>query len=308
MIISIIIPTYNRCEILKETLESFLSLKHNENNFSYEIIVVDNNSHDSTKNVVMNFNGKLPITYLHEPKQGKNNALNLAIRQAHGDVLVFADDDVFPDKNWLSEIYLSSQRYPDGLVFGGKILPLFPKFTPEWMQNSYYSPFVYAIHDPVQDEGFYHGSGTPGGANCWVRRSIFTAGHMYDNDIGPKGYGRISGSELEFFTRLLKQGVRPIYIPMAVVKHRIQHFQTTKKYLLKRSFASGRGIAYINNDTKSVRLFGVPRYLFRDIIESSMKALWFLVKFDIKTSFEQLMTVAHRVGCIKQYRVINQGN
>lgn len=304
MFISVVIPTFNRCGILKKTLQSFLGLNNKKEDFDYEIIVVDNNSHDNTKIVAMSFEGTLPVVYLHEPKQGKNNALNLAISKARGEILVFIDDDIIPDTNWLQEIYLSSLRHPDGLVFGGKILPLFPPCTPEWMTNSSYSFFVFGIHDLAQSEGVYKNSGTPGGGNCWVKRRVFDSGYMYDGDIGPSGYGRISGSELEFFTRLSEQGIKSVYIPTAVVKHRIEEFQTTKKYLLKRSYASGRGVAYIKYDATSVRVFGVPRYLFRDILENSVKALYLYLKFDIKSAFEHLMTVAHRVGCIKQYRIM----
>lgn len=299
--ITVIIPTYNRCEILDVTLASLASIA--ANNLSWEIIVVDNNSNDNTQRIVHRFEDVLPIKYLSEKKQGKNFALNAAISIAQGAILVFADDDILVDKNWLTEIYSSTQRYPERKVFGGKIIPLFPEGTPQWMKTSDYSNFVYGIHDPPQGEGAYLNSGTPGGANCWVLRSIFDDGNRYDVDIGPKGTGRISGSELEFFTRLLRGGVEPVYIPSAVVLHRIQQFQTQKKYLLKRSYSSGLGFIHIFGSYTGPKMFGVPRFLFKQIWESFLKAVLSILSFDIKSCFEHLMAVAHRLGCVKQYRI-----
>jgi len=306
MDISVIIPTYNREKILETTLQSFLKLKCEK--ISYEIIIIDNNSDDETSIIIEKYKDILPIIYLFEEKPGKNNALNLGIRHSRGEILVFTDDDVLVDENWIGEIISSTLRFPGYNAFGGKILPQFPDGTPEWIKTSEYSPFVYAIHDPDQGEGEYLNFGTPGGPNCWVRRNVFESGHMYDADIGPRGCGRISGSELEFFTRLLKLGMKPVYIPTAVVMHRIQKFQTLKKYLIKRSYASGRGFVYINNDKKCHCLFGVPRYLFRQIIEATASALYYYAKLDIKSAFEKVMIVAHRIGCVKQYRFILLNN
>ena len=299
MNITIIIPTYNRAKILQTTLNSFLLLQYEK--IKWEIIVVDNNSKDDTKDIVLNFNNILPIRYLFEKKQGKNYALNTAVKQSKGAVLVFIDDDILVDRLWLIEIYSSTLRYPDYDVFGGKTLPQFPRGTPEWIKKSNYSIFVYGIHDLDQQEGEYQNSGTPGGANCWVRGQVFRSGNMYSVDIGPKGYGRISGSELEFFTRLLRKGIKPVYIPTALVTHRIQKFQTKKKYLVKRSYASGRGFIYVHNDSISPRIFGVPRYIFRQIVEGLIKSIYCYIKLDIKSAFEHVMYVAHRVGCVKQY-------
>lgn len=298
--LAVIIPTYNRASILKETLDSFVHLSADE--LQWEIIVVDNNSTDTTKDVVNSFKDKIPVKYLFEPRQGKNFALNSAISIANGEILVFTDDDVLPAKNWLLEVVSSVKRFPEGKIFGGKIRPQFPKNTPDWITNSYYSSFVFGVHDPKQDEGIYQKNGTPGGGNCWIRSDVFELGHMYDVSIGPQKNSRISGSELEFFTRMSEQGIKPIYIPSAIVIHRIQEFQTTKKYLLKRSFASGRGFTYIKPDTVAPRLFGVPRFLYRQVVEYTMQAIYFYLLKDIKKSFENAMTVAHRLGCIKQYK------
>jgi len=80
--ISVIICTYNRCESLKDTLDSLLA-QECDGTFNWEVIVVDNNSKDRTKEVVESymhkFGGKL--RYLFEPRQGKSHALNKEIKK-----------------------------------------------------------------------------------------------------------------------------------------------------------------------------------------------------------------------------------
>ena len=132
-------------------------------------------------------------------------------------------------------------RWPDQTVFGGRVIPQFPPGTPEVLKHSDYSGYVFAIHDLPQAEGLYPAEGSPVGPNCWFRRGLFDAGWRYDPTIGPSGRGRISGSELEFYTRLKAAGHEFLYVPSVRVQHRIQSHQTTIKYSLECSYASGRG-------------------------------------------------------------------
>lgn len=118
--ISVIISTYNRCESLKDTLNSLLT-QECDGSFDYEIIVVDNNSKDKTKEVVGNykqkFNGRLK--YLFEPRQGKSFALNTAIQEAKGEIIAFTDDDCITPENWLLNAWNEMQNNsPVDLILG----------------------------------------------------------------------------------------------------------------------------------------------------------------------------------------------
>ena len=99
--VSVIVCTYNRSSVLADTLESFLHLRVPEG-VGWELLVVDNNSKDQTREVVEGFAGRLPLRYLFEPRQGKTCALNLALKEAKGDLLLFTDDDVRLDPGWLA--------------------------------------------------------------------------------------------------------------------------------------------------------------------------------------------------------------
>ena len=95
------------------------------------------------------------------------------------------------------------------------------------------------------------------------------------------------------------QGIEPVYIPAAEVQHNIQKFQTSIKYLLKRSYASGMGYAYIYGFSGVSKIFGIPRYLFLQIIVNTLNGIWQFLTRNKKKSMEFFMVAAHRYGCIK---------
>jgi glycosyltransferase involved in cell wall biosynthesis len=91
MLFSIVIPTYNRAELLTQAIQSALSQTYPNR----EILVVDDGSTDDTQSVVKKF---LPsISYVRQDNQGKSAALNLGIASTRGDaILVLDDDDILP--------------------------------------------------------------------------------------------------------------------------------------------------------------------------------------------------------------------
>jgi glycosyltransferase involved in cell wall biosynthesis len=117
--ISVVIPTRNRCHLLRELLEALTR----QARLPDEVLVVDNDSQDQTPDVVRQFATQLPITYLHERERGAGAARNRGIREAAGDVLAFTDDDCIPDRQWLHFIELSFLRDPSIGMVAGKVTP-----------------------------------------------------------------------------------------------------------------------------------------------------------------------------------------
>ena len=303
MHISIIIPTYNRCEILKETLESFLLLKHNENDFGYEIIVVDNNSNDNTRIVVMSFKSKLPIKYLHEPKQGKNYAVNKGIEISKGDIIVFVDDDVTVNNDWFFSIYESTMKYSDVNIFGGKILTHWPKNTPSWVHYSSENfPFLFCDHNLGNEEKQYTDSPLPGGANFWLRRRVLEKYKTKFNvQYGPSGNKRVAGSETEFLKRMYDKGEKILYIPDAVVSHRVlpEEFQILK--LLSRFAATGKSSLRNNTIDTSRAFFNIPLYLYNQLLTEMFLFLLNFITFNKNKYMNSMIKIAYFYGRSKAF-------
>ena len=79
MRITLIVCTYNNCDSLRRTLESLTRLAVPPG-VAWEVVVVDNNSSDNTRQVAEDFLGRLPLRYVFEAEQGlaKSNAAEIA--------------------------------------------------------------------------------------------------------------------------------------------------------------------------------------------------------------------------------------
>src|SRR5689334_20491300 len=114
--ITVLIPTYNRREVLRKTLEALIQVDRDE--LDYSIVIIDNNSSDNTGEMVRSFGGGLPLVLLEEPRPGKNCALNKALREIPlKETVVFIDDDISPAKDWFRQVVASTARRPDIAVF-----------------------------------------------------------------------------------------------------------------------------------------------------------------------------------------------
>lgn len=111
MEIAAVVPTYNRSELLKRTLQGFCGTIHNE--LLREIIVVDDGSTDSTCQTVMQFKDRLPVKYLSQPKRGVSSARNLGLREARAPIVLFLDDDVIPSPQLIRKHSEFHQRRPE---------------------------------------------------------------------------------------------------------------------------------------------------------------------------------------------------
>ena len=95
MLISVIIPTYNRANFLENTIKSLINQKTNN---IYEIIVIDDGSTDNTKSVVLNFKNS-NIKYFFQKNKERGAARNFGLEKANGEYINFFDSDdiAYPD-------------------------------------------------------------------------------------------------------------------------------------------------------------------------------------------------------------------
>lgn len=117
--VSVLICTCNRANLLRETLAA-VSATTPPDDCDVEIIVVDNNSTDSTPRVIADAarRSPFPIVSLQEKKQGKSYALNRGLDAAKGDIIALTDDDVWPDVNWVRNIVNRFREHDVTFVFG----------------------------------------------------------------------------------------------------------------------------------------------------------------------------------------------
>src|SRR5690606_10648341 len=94
--VSVIIPTYNRSELLKKAIESL----ENQSHQNFEIIIIDDCSTDDTAEVVRGMDDERIIYLRHDTNKGGSEARNTGIKQATGSFIGFldSDDQWLPDK------------------------------------------------------------------------------------------------------------------------------------------------------------------------------------------------------------------
>src|SRR3990172_9024422 len=132
--ISVVLCTFNRDRMFEETLHSFLDCR--TDGIEHELLIVDNNSTDKTREIAARFAPRIPrIRYLLEPQQGLSHARNRGIRESRGEIVAFVDDDVYFSPCWLEALASFFQRRPDVSCIGGKVVPHCEAARPSWLED-----------------------------------------------------------------------------------------------------------------------------------------------------------------------------
>ena len=275
MEISVIICTFNRCASLRQTLETCCTLKI-PTGVTWELLVVDNNSTDHTKDVCQKFTGKLPLRYVFEARQGKSFALNQSISAAQGELLLFTDDDVDLDKAWLAATVEAARRYPEAGFFGGKVIPKWNSPPPRWLaeHSARMLSGVTVHYDQGPRERFLTSdSEVFMGANLSIRRNIFNNGYHFREDLGPNGHDQVRGEESKLLTQLLHDGCTGAYVPEAIVYHRNPRNRMTERYVREWFIGYGMSEVRCGEVSRNHCLCGAPRHAWKTAILNCTKYL-----------------------------------
>lgn len=272
--VSVVVCTYNRAESLRDTIQSLTNQK--VGNYTYEIIVVDNNSKDETKQVAQSFNGK--AKYLFEPKQGLSYARNTGIKASKGEVIAFTDDDVIADSEWIQSIWRCYQETRAAAI-AGKIVRLWNCDRPVWLTDEISGPLI------VQDLGPFRKrwdseSRHMVGANMAFHRSVFEKYGLFLEELGRRGDQLIGGEDREIFKRLFQDNAPIFYEPEAIVHHKVEKERLSKDYM-KRWFSDiGKTLGHGFERKKSYVITIVPLWLWKKLISAYFHYFMINVKPD----------------------------
>jgi glycosyltransferase involved in cell wall biosynthesis len=270
MKLTIAICTWNRAALLDQTLSSISRLRIPEG-VEWEVLVVNNNSTDRTEEVLGNWASRLPLRTLRERRAGKSNALNFAVREATGDYIVFTDDDVLVDPEWLGAYYEAFQAHPDGAVFGGPILPWFAGDPPAWLARTIHLiGYAYAQLDlgnrPIQ----LGGDDVPFGANMAMRMKEQRS-RQYDPALGPQPGSALRGEEITLIKAMLAEGATGWWVPEAKVRHYIPEDRQTVAYVRRWYQGWGNYLAHTQTPDPHVSVLGRPLWLWRELFTAELR-------------------------------------
>ena len=237
--ISVVICTCNRAGSLKITLDCLC--RNDRSGLDVQVVVVDNNSSDETRNVAESYRGRLPLRYLFEPAKGvygKSHALNRAIDSGGlGSIVAVIDDDISPHEDWLKGVSSISGRWPDKDFFTGSTYVIWPiDDIPCWALNPVVRRRVFSAetvsrHDSLSYEGQWFLGG-----HFWFRSRVLSGGRRFKD---------VWMTEPDFMLQLTEDGFAGIMGPDAVAGHRIQPGLLSKSSACRQAVRLGRQTAEV---------------------------------------------------------------
>jgi hypothetical protein len=261
MIVSVAICTWNRARLLEGTLAGFVELSIPPG-VEWELLVVNNNCTDETDEVIARFEGRLPIRRFQEPDPGLSRARNRAIAEASGELLLWTDDDVLVDEDWLASYVQAATRFPSAAFFGGVIEPQFEVEPPAWIVcNTARLADPFAILQLGPETRALGNGEVVLGANMAIRAWAFRD-FQFDVRFGVRGASRIGGEEV-YVQELVEQGHFGAWVGSARVRHVISADRLTVEYLRRCFRGYGRTKARHEGAPPCPTLLGYPRFAVR---------------------------------------------
>jgi glucosyl-dolichyl phosphate glucuronosyltransferase len=263
--VTVAICTRNRSRALERTLRSVAAAALPAS-LSWEVLVVDNGSDDDTANVIARLSDALPVRAFVEPHIGLSHARNAAIREARGDYLLWIDDDVLVDAQWLRAYDDAFRARPDIAFFGGPIVPMFEGTPPRWLRVALPNiDNAYAARDLGTSAAALTRETLPFGANFAVRADVQRR-FPYDPELGRSGAVLSAGEEWAALEAILAGGESGLWVPGARVQHVISAERQSVRYLRRYYVENGMSLALTRREPGERLLFGRPRWAWREAL------------------------------------------
>ena len=268
MRLEVVIPTYNRSNLLPQCLRALLSAPVPAD-LEVGVTVVDNNSTDDTATLVESWSKEFPgrVRYLFEQQQGRSAALNRGITGTESDLVGFIDDDEEIDSGWYHAI---SEAFADPQLdfIGGPYVPKWEVDPPSWLPQDHEGVIGLVDAGPKvipYDENY---PGILMGGNAVIRRRALEKAGLYATALGRRGKRLLAGEDEDMYRRLLAGGAKGRYLPHLKIYHLIPESRLTKKYYRQWSFWRGVscGVLDRSQPQRVPYLLGIPRYLFGDAV------------------------------------------
>lgn len=248
--LSLVVCTFNRARLLTDLLESIE--RELTDRLDLEVVVVDNNSTDGTRDVVVSFRHRLPnLTYVFEGEQGLSAARNRGIRSSTKEYILYIDDDATLSEGFLMRAEVVLRRFePD--LFGGPVLPRFDGPVPEWFDRNS------EIRQFERFSGFSK-NGSVSGGNFGVKRSVVDRIGTFDTSLGMKGDRQGFGEDRELVERYrsrMSTSEQKIYYAVELpVIHYTAPYKFDRVYQYNRKFhnAAAQAQTYIKSGRHSLR-------------------------------------------------------
>ncbi|MDD3012751.1 MAG: glycosyltransferase [Candidatus Gastranaerophilales bacterium] len=293
--ISLIICTRNRDHVISDTLNSALSQSLDTSR--YEVLVMDQSTNDETEKLLKDYSN---FRYFRLNSRGLSISRNEGLKQSRGEIIVFADDDLLFEENYLSDIvdfFSNSEFKPD--MIGGKILPKYLAPKPDWIEGYLLGGLGYSDYGDKPRLYDSHPKHVPYGGNMAIKRKCLNKVGSFSIIKNADQSLTVENEDIIFANKLRELGYTLAYCPDMVVYHKIQPDFLTYKYYKKRYYLQGI------SDAKAyymLEMFSYSEITIKIIIHIKRLFTGLIFQFFKKTPYEkyyQNLRVYYNAGYIK---------
>lgn len=227
--ISVCICTYRRPELLARLLAA-LTNQVSHPAFTFDIVVVDNDSDRSSEEVVRGIalRTDVEVSYHCEPERNISLARNRAVRNTTGNLIAFIDDDELPVNDWLMALYRTVKQYGAAGVLG-PVISDFPPEAPKWLSKG-------RLFDRKRHRtGSSIAAGDARTGNVLMDRSLFPDGQAWFDPA----FGRTGGEDSDFFVRQFRDGRTFVWCDEAIAFEAVPPERWKASFHVRRLWRAG---------------------------------------------------------------------
>ena len=265
-LMSVVLCTYNRRDLMAAALKSLC--EQTLRPWSYEVIVVDNNSTDGTRQHVLEVSRQYPhVRYCFEAQQGLSHGRNTGFQAARGLYVAYIDDDCTVPRQWLDIAHRVIVHVAPAL-FGGPYQPFYHSLKPRWYLDRYGTYDGGPVARVLDQDEYLSGT------NLFIRRSLLERLGGFHTGVGMTGTRLGYGEETAFQRRVRSEHHNAViyYEPRLTVFHLVRSEKMQLTWCAKQMFVSGRDWQRVLYETAMERVHSIRSCL------RAMRALFDLAR------------------------------
>lgn len=259
--LTVIICTYNRGDLLSETIPTIF--KQNVSKDNYIVIIVNNNSTDNTSEILNGFVKQYnSLTVIDELQQGLSFARNIGYKNCETNWIIYLDDDAKVPINFIEKSLqiIDSKDYD---CFGGVYFPWYKYGKPKWFKDIYVSTADYFKNNRS------HKLQYASGGIIAIKKSILDKYDGFSTKLGMSGDNVAYGEETFLQRQMEQDGYKIGIVPEWSMEHIVNEYKLKPSWFIEHGYATGRdAILTYNENITSKRIVKYAIYLFRDIFKN----------------------------------------